>query len=83
MAPPAHWLPQAKGFPFTRLTPVAESLDREGQGIAVALVFVNLVDLELVPRPDRLARGAVVRARCSALRRFQALSWVAFRRRAA
>ena len=36
-------------FPFPRLFPVAEALDGEGQGMAVALVFINLVDLELVP----------------------------------
>ena len=36
-------------LPFPRLFPVAETLDGEGQGMAVAFVFVDLVDLELVP----------------------------------
>ena len=47
-------------LPFPRLLPVAESLDGEGQGMAVAFVFIDLVDLELVPGADRLAGGAVV-----------------------
>ena len=47
-------------LPFPRFFPVAEALDGEGQGMAVAFVFIDLVDLELMPRPDRLAGGAVV-----------------------